>query len=830
MMAPRKIRSLIGILILCSALLSSCEGFSLEGLLPGSKTPADTDLMVETTFYVQVPINTPLDDVIYLSLLDEVTGLGVNASAHPMEPAYEETGLDQGPIYKTTVTVPQHSVLKYRYTRRNQYAIIEHTQIDEQVRYRLVEVENPQEIRDVVSKWSDTPYIWAEPGRISGHISNAETGQPLPGMLVCAGGVQAFTTASGSYMLPGLPPGVHNLVVYAPDGSYHEIQQGAEVASQANTEANLAVTPREFVDITFVVSVPIGTPEDSLRLAGNLYQLGNTFGNLPGGMNSIPDRMPRLLSAGDNVYGVILSLPTGLELRYKYTLGDGFWNAEHDSSGAFQVRRLIVPDTPTQVNDQVFAWESDEKDAITFDLWTPEHTPADEDIYIQLNPYGWTTPLPMNKIADNHWVFILYSPFNILSDINYRYCRQGQCNIAGTYPNGANSSSGRTITPTSESQFIADDIADWAWLAVPPLADPLPLPNVTPRDSGFLKGIELMPTNQAGDAYQISSAIADIAEGHSGWVILTPTWTFTHQTPPVIEPDPNHDPLWLDLEEMVSTASLNGLQVALHPLPQFPGTMEDWWSTAPRNFSWWNSWFDQYHDFAVHFAEAAEQQGLEILILGGDWLTPALPSGKLSSGEPSGVPADVELRWAEILGDVRSRFSGTIAWSMSLPGESIKPAYLNLIDQVHLNWAPSLNVDPNPDLEMLTNTSLESLEGEVKDLWINWLEPSQTKLVLNIAYPSVSGWQSDCPDQENQLCYDLNDFSYPVPNIDGLELGYEEQAAAYQSMLSAASNLDWVSGIISRGYYSQAILHDKSISIHGKPAEELLWRWFEALQ
>ena len=238
---------------------------------------------------------------------------------------------------------------------------------------------------------------------------------------------------------------------------------------------------------------------------------------------------------------------------------------------------------------------------------------------------------------------------------------------------------------------------------------------------------------------------------------------------------------------------------------------------------------DQYHDFAVHFAEAAEQQGLQILILGGDWLTPALPGGKLTSGEPSGVPADAELRWAEILGDVRSRFSGTIAWSMSLPEQGIKPAYLNLVDQIHLNWAPTLNADSNLDLEVLTISSLESLEGEVLDLWVNWLEPAQTQLVLNIAYPSVSGWLSDCPEEETQPCYDLNDFSYSVPNIDGLEVGYAEQAAAYQAMLSAASNQDWVAGIISRGYFSQAILHDKSISIHGKPAEELLWRWFGAL-
>ena len=830
MTVSRKAHILVSILILVSLSLSSCGVIDLEGILPGSGSNDLQEVMVEVTFYVQIPLNTPEDDIIYLSLLDEVTGLGVNATAHPMEPAIGESNTDQGLLYTTTLTVPQHAVLKYRYTRRNQYAIIEHTQIDAQVRYRLARVENPQEIRDVVSKWSDTTYYWPEPGRISGVISDSETGQPVPGMLVSAGGVQTFTTASGSYMLPGLPPGIHNLVVYAPDGSYQEIQQGAEVASQANTEANLEISPRDFVDITFVVSVPIGTPEEGLRLAGNLYQLGNTFGNLPGGMNTIPDRMPRLLNAGDNLYGLILSLPVGAEIRYKYTLGDGFWNAEHDQSGAFHLRRLIVPDKPTQIDDLVFAWESDDKDAVTFDLWTPEFTPQEEDIYIQFNPYGWTTPLPMTKVSDNHWVFILFSPFNLISDLTYRYCREGQCGITASAGSGGGPAGDWKVSPTSEPQYIADNITDWTWLEEGPLSDPLPLPSISGRGEEFLTGIEIMPANQAGDGAQISAAIGSIASAHSGWIILTPTWTFTHQTPPVIEPDPNHDPLWYDLEDMTSSASVRGLQVALHPQPQFPEASDDWWISAPRSFSWWNSWFDQYSVFAAHFAEAAERQGVEILILGGDWLAPSLPGGKLSTGEPSGVPADAELRWAEILEDIRSRFSGTIAWSMSIPQDGQKPSYLEEVDQIHLNWRPSLDVASPPDLEELTGLATASLDGEVQEFWSSWLKANQKRLILNIAYPSVSGWQSDCLEEEEQPCYQLDDFFLPAPDIAGLESGFAEQAAAYQAMLSTATTKEWISGVISTGYYSQAVLHDKSISVHGKPAEELLWRWFEALR
>jgi hypothetical protein len=48
-------------------------------------------------------------------------------------------------------------------------------------------------------------------------------------------------------------------------------------------------------------------------------------------------------------------------------------------------------------------------------------------------------------------------------------------------------------------------------------------------------------------------------------------------------------------------------------------------------------------------------------------------------------------------------------------------------------------------------------------------------------------------------------------------------------MLVATGQRDWVSGIISTGYYPPAALTDKSASVHGKPAEEVLAYWFPRL-
>jgi hypothetical protein len=62
--------------------------------------------------------------------------------------------------------------------------------------------------------------------------------------------------------------------------------------------------------------------------------------------------------------------------------------------------------------------------------------------------------------------------------------------------------------------------------------------------------------------------------------------------------------------------------------------------------------------------------------------------------------------------------------------------------------------------------------------------------------------------------------------LPNLKTDLDEQAKAYTAFLSAINKINWISGVISWGYYAPVVLHDKSISIHGKPAEEILQHWF----
>ncbi len=181
-----------------------------------------------------------------------------------------------------------------------------------------------------------------------------DTGSPLPNMLVSAGGMQSITDSSGHFELSGLPTGTQNLLVYSMDGMYQTFQQGAAVADGQTTIVDLRVKSLPLVNVTFMVTVPDTTvPGVPVRIAGNILQLGNTFADLQGGVSTNPDRMPIMSLQADGRYAVTLALPAGAHIQYKYTLGDGYWNAEHKADGNWNLRELIVPAQDTTLQETV---------------------------------------------------------------------------------------------------------------------------------------------------------------------------------------------------------------------------------------------------------------------------------------------------------------------------------------------------------------------------------------------------------------------------------------------------------------------------------------------
>jgi hypothetical protein len=814
--------------LLLVAALSACSlplpGISLPPTAAPTSTPEASQPLPEAmvTFHVRLPENTPPGEPVYLLVLDEVTGLALNVQRHEMAAG--------DPLnYEISLPFPLGATIKYRYARQGTYLAEEHTSDKRPVRYRMVHVEGPGRLQDVISAWSDTAFS-GPTGRIMGTTTDAESGAAIPNLLVSAGGVQAITASDGAFLLEGLPPGTHNLVAYALDGSYRTFQQGAVVAAESTTPAPLRLPVAPSVNIVFTVAVPEGTmPAVPIRLAGNLYPLGNTFANLAGGMNTLAARMPVLTPLPDGRYSLAINLPAGAHIFYKYTLGDGFWNAEHSADGDFRLRHYIVPETTAVVEDRVESWGSGSNGPILFDLTATDLTPDSDTVSIQFNPYGWTEPIPMWFLGENHWVYVLYSPLAGQQKLGYRYCRNDQCGSADDAQTAGNDSFGRVLDLSGGQQTVAETVENWNWLGGAAGPD-LQLPPVRTRGPAFVAGVEFLPAFHPSWTPVMPVTLRQVQALGANWAVLAPTWTYTRPTPLVLEPATGRNPLWPDLAGDIQRARSFGLNVALNPTPQFPLGQAEWWASAPRDFAWWLQWFERYRTFILHHADLAQAQGAQALIVGGDWVGPALPGGMLADGASSGVPGDAEDRWRGILAEVNARFSGALLWAMPFePGNLEAPPFLDAFDGVYLLWSVPLTADPDAPEQDLHARAAGYLDEEIK----TFQEQIGKPVTLGISYPSADGAATGClPDPldiSGEGCLDPGLLARPNADIPSLAVDLEEQARAYSALLVALNERDWISGYISRGFYPPAALQDKSASVHGKPAADLLAYWFPRL-
>lgn len=806
-----KINLLINLIILIS--LSACS-FNLSSLVNPSPTTVSPPLttqqdlnFTQVTFKAKPPAGGPAGNIT-LEILDDITGLAINPQRYPM--AQNSDGL-----FSLDLIVPVGSVIKYRYLRGDFPYFVEYNSHGEQVRYRMVVVNFPTIVEDTIAGWTDYHYAGAV-GRIKGQVFDAETKSPYPNAIISIAGLITTSSSDGSFYIENVAEGYHNLVVYSLDGNFQTFQQGAIVAPESTTLALTPVTPSKYVNITFIVQTPsTGLQGLPVRMVGNLYSLGNTFADLGGGYSVIAARAPLLTSVAENAYTITLRLPAGFDLRYKYTLGDGFWNAEHDQNGNFVVRQLIVPSTDTTINDQVATWQVGDKGAITFLAQAPENTPIEDTVSIQFNPYVWTPPIPMWPLGNNQWLFVLYSPLNMVNSFEYRYCRNDQCGYADDIATANTEQKGYPVTISNESQIVRDEIK--AWVKWDTSIKPYEVIEENPqtRSEDFTLGIEFSPKFSPTWQPYIFWGMNKIKLLNANTVILTPTWSYSNDQVPVIEAIPGYDPLWLDNIQAIQTAQQSNLSVWLYP--RFRNSEAIFDVLNPQN-SWWNNWFEQYSIFAVNFADLAAQTNTPALILGGMNVLPALPDNIETPS--SSLPENANSRWQSILESVRQRYTGRLGWSIPIQnGNYVLPEWIEQVDFLYIEpvfadlFTPAASLE---DKKLLINNYLDTV---VFPIW----ETTGKPIFLALSVPSTPLDLNACATEN---CPYPTSVISPLDKTNQQIVDLQLQADIYNVFLSSVNDREWISGVVSQGYYPPAAIQDASTSINGKPASDVLWYWY----
>lgn len=819
----RSITSILSLFCIFS-LLASCQ--SKTGIsptiqtspVPDQKSQSPDYQMAEVTFKAELPDELLDGENLYLELLDEVTGLALNAARVQM--VSEDR---QNFIVKLPIVIG--SVLKYRYVRDKEPVGIEYTSQKQQVRYRMYHIDGPSLVLDTISAWKSTPSN-GKLGRIFGQVVYAESNAPVVNALVVAGGMHTMTASDGSFIIEGLPPSVHNIVVYSLDGTFQTFQQGAVVAAEATTPAFIQVKPTEMVDISFLVQPPQDGLEGlPVRLVGNTFSLGNTFADLKGGVSVLAARAPIMQIQPDGRYLLKVRLPAGSDLRYKYTLGDGYWNAERTIDGKVRTRQLIVPGEDTSVQDSIDTWKSGGHQPISISVTVPPTTSASDTLSIQFNPFGWVESIPMWRAGNDRWFYVLYDPLYTLEDTAYRYCRNDQCGIADSSETSGFEHSGKLFQVQENELTIEETIPAWVWMEENTEPVVVPSSEIIVREEYFEAGVGFQAAYHPSWQAHLGAAFKNVIDIGANTVILSPTWHLTHQTPPIMEVVAGRDPLWLDLTQMTAQAQQNGLNVSIHPVLSYDEDPETWWMTAKRDDGWWQSWFDRYRTFILYHADLAAQTGSTTLILGDESILPALPGGMLADGGPSGVPANAGEHWDELLADIRTHYGGELAWFISYAGKlPALPSFIDSFDRLYVEISSPVAASDQASVLEIEEFLAQKFDEDILPLY----EKEKQQITIGLSYPSVKGAMDGCVEAAGN-CLPSDLLQQPAQAYEGSELSLSEQANVYSAILSILNQRSWITGFYTAGYFPPASLKDMSTSVRGKPASDVLWYWYARL-
>lgn len=800
-----------------SALTLLAFAFGACAIRPGAVAPPEPSAgpppVAKAEFIVTVPEAPPLQEL-HLELLDDVTGFAYNASRFPME------RLPDG-RWRVTLTPPAGSILRYRYTRPGEPPLIETSTSGEPIGYRLAYISGPIAIHDRIAAWPDSSYK-GETGRIIGRVRGASSGGGLAEMLVRAAGRPAWTDGEGRFRIDGLPPGEHTLTVISPFGAYQPFQQQVIIAAGQTTPAEIALNPARPIIVTFELTVPEGTiPGTPVRIAGDIPQLGGRFDEA--GRPIEAANMPEMVMVDDTHYLAILKLYAGMDLHYKYTYGDGLWNAERDAHGFFVTRQAILPAEDITVASQVAAWGRDQQ-SIAFRVLTPQETPPEDKVSLQFRLGTWSNPIPMWRLGEREWFYLLYGPLDLAQQLEYRYCRNLQCGAADDADTPGPDAAGRTLLPGAlEAQ---DEVRAWQWLEQRPEQAVIVAPPIEPRP-GFLTSIEVSSAYRPSWNEHMPIMLARLDDLGANQIVYAPAWQINEiEGQPHFSFNPSAAPFQTELKSWLGDAAQRGFQTALRPtLRVESGDLASWWGSAARDRTWWQGFYEEASAFLQRYARLASESGVEMLIIGAQEFEPSLPGATLPNGGASGAPHDSADRWNALMSLLRDQYGGRIALELEIDDpQAPLPEVPAGIDDLILVWRIPLQTADDASIEDMRQVAAQALDRLL-------LAPQlrEANLILSAEISSVEGGANACPEAPDGSCRPASAFESGARPDPDLQVDLAEQSDAINALLLAVADHPQINGFIVRGYYPPAMLLDQSASVHGKPARDVLWYWYPRL-
>jgi len=275
------------------------------------------------------------------------------------------------------------------------------------------------------------------------------------------------------------------------------------------------------------------------------------------------------------------------------------------------------------------------------------------------------------------------------------------------------------------------------------------------------------------------------------WVQFVPSWYQNDKFATEMFPDYDGNTARNEcLRQAIQYAHSLGLKVMLKP--HVDALNGDWRGTFQPTDS--KTWFESYQKMITAYAELAQEEGVEILSIGCEFVE--LTKSEFTS------------EWREVIKKVREYFQQPLVYSANWWQEYPQIEFWAALDYIGIDAYFQLTNKTEPTLDDLL-TAWAPYLAEIEAFYDSWKIPI---IFTEIGYRSIDG-------------ANMRPWDWETPGVIDLE----EQALCYRAVVKTFAEKPWFEGIYWWNWEPDPHLGgptDKGYTPQGKPAEEILKRWY----
>jgi hypothetical protein len=247
-----------------------------------------------------------------------------------------------------------------------------------------------------------------------------------------------------------------------------------------------------------------------------------------------------------------------------------------------------------------------------------------------------------------------------------------------------------------------------------------------------------------------------------------------------------------DIKHVIQYAHSLGIKIMLKPHVDL-GSDESHlrYQITFDNEDSWNAWFASYTLFIQHYAELAQQLGVEYFVVG---------------TELQGT-YQRDAQWRQVIQSIRQLYKGPLTYAATPGNEVTKLTWWDALDAIGVDAYYSLTQSYNPTVTELVNAwqPIVTMLGELSDRW------RRPVIFTEIGYQSLAG--------TNQMS----------SKVDTSTLDLQEQANCYQAVFEAFKGISWWRGVFWWAWdttLDQGGPQNTGYTGKNKPAEDILRAYY----